>query len=181
MDDLQLYIYLALAIIYFIARALKPSKNKKPPVGRQHAGQDADAPDIPDKERPLSFEELLEEFTGERSARKRSMPEEEEEEIEVHQANEATRVDDEYQSYEEYDDNKTGEYAQYEQQYQPAKELKTIDEQVSLEAPIEKAFEEYEIQRDVSHRAVKYRELLLNQESLKDAILLKEMLEPKYF
>ncbi len=177
MDDLQLYIYLALAIIYFIARALKPAKKAKPPVGRQTMEEEESAPSAPSGERPLSFEELLKEFTGQ----KQSKPSPRQEEKSEKETVEVAMTDNEYRTYDEYDDYKTGEYAQYEQQYKPARELKTIDEQVSLEEPIEKAFEEYEIQQEGLIRAKKYRDLLTSQDTLKDAIILREILQPKYF
>lgn len=58
MDDIQFWLYILFAIIYFVARALK--KKSQPDT-------DAQAPDINTetsrRSRPKSFEELLQEFT----------------------------------------------------------------------------------------------------------------------
>jgi hypothetical protein len=75
MDDFQTILYIVVGIIYFLARALK---KKKPPVKPSRPAQDMDE-DVPQASppKPLSFEDLLREFT------EGKQPEEEEEPLPV--------------------------------------------------------------------------------------------------
>ncbi|MEQ8711521.1 MAG: hypothetical protein RIC80_00800 [Cyclobacteriaceae bacterium] len=61
MDDFQTILYIVVGIIYFLSRALK---KKKPPVKPSRPGQDTED-DTPQTtaSKPLTFEELLREFT----------------------------------------------------------------------------------------------------------------------
>lgn len=61
MDDFQTILYIIVGIIYFLSRALK---KKKPPVKPSQPAQDFDD-DTPQTSppKPLTFEELLREFT----------------------------------------------------------------------------------------------------------------------
>lgn len=64
MDNIQFWIYVVFAAIYFIAKALKKSPKDKPATRKPKSPvQTADDQDKP-YQKPKSFEELLEEFTG---------------------------------------------------------------------------------------------------------------------
>ncbi|MFY0685802.1 MAG: hypothetical protein JXQ90_01485 [Cyclobacteriaceae bacterium] len=69
MDDIQFWIYLVFAAIYFIGKALK--KKNKPPVNRPRPQSpletETELADRPQTSRPATFEELLEEITGQKS------------------------------------------------------------------------------------------------------------------
>ncbi len=73
-------------------------------------------------------------------------------------------------------------YKSYEEVYSMNKDLKTLDEQVKLEIAEKKRFDEYKIEEGRNiHVAKRYREMLHNKDSIKDAIILKEILDHKYF
>ncbi|MBR9999466.1 MAG: hypothetical protein KFF73_10865 [Cyclobacteriaceae bacterium] len=179
MSDLELYIYIALALIYFLSRVFKQKKSPRPPGNyRDAASGKPDSPSRPQGERQLTFEELLQEFTGYKEPQQTVAPEHGEllEEMEFE---EATPVEEEYKYYEGYDDYKKSSYMDYNQV--PEKDLTTIDEQVSFEDPLEKKFEDIVVESVESSRALRYREMLLKNESIRDAIILKELLDRKYF
>jgi len=181
MSDLELYIYIGLALIYFITRALKQKKTPRPPGNyRNPTPMEQESSRESPRERPMTFEELLQEFTGNKEPAPTFTPaaaEELQEEEEV----ETIAEDSEIQTYEGYDDYKTSGYTSYEELYEKSQNLSTIDEQVSLEERMEKEFEEeYEPKTETFYRAGKYRQMLMRKESLRDALILKEILNPKY-
>ncbi len=184
MDELQIYIYLALALIYFLSQAFRKKKPKQPRGYGESDTAEEETSRIPERDRSMTFEELLEEFTGQRSeekakeeARKKAREayelEEEPEEPEI-------MKDDEYKVYDEYDDYKASAYREYTDYSAQSSKLKTLDEQVDIEEPIEKLFDGYQ-DKYKQTRADKYRKILSNPETIKDAIILKEILDPKYF
>jgi hypothetical protein len=182
MNDLELYIYIALALIYFLTRAFKPKKSPRPP--KDIRGPASDSPDStsrPARERPMTFEELLQEFTGYREPQQTLAPTREEEVEEEVQHEEIQEEEHEYKYYEGYDDYKKSSYADYNTVQQLEKDLTTIDEQVSFEEPLEKKFDWGEIEIVKSIQSEKYRKMLQNPESIRDAIILKELLDRKYF
>ena len=189
MDDVQLYIYLALALIYFLSRAFKTKK----PVN-QGGGQPAnpfgeeDIDPQSGRNRPISFEDLLKEFTREQ-------------EEQLDQKQEKTVRSDPYQdmseepetvtpqpepepepqlTYDSYDDYRSP-YQNYEDIY-GSQENTTLDVQVSLDEPLKKRFDVYKIgQEEEGAPASHFRALLRDPDSIKDAIVLKEILDRKYF
>lgn len=180
MSDLELYIYIALALIYFLTRALKQKKTPRPPGNYSDTStREQDSSPGPAKDRPLTFEELLQEFTGNKEPPQTATTVSEEKEIEEEPV-ETIEEDHEYRTYEGYDDYKTTSYPDYDELYEKSKKLLTIDEQVSLDEPLTIQFKEYEIQSSLNDRAKKFRQMLMQRDSLKDAFILKELLDPKY-
>jgi hypothetical protein len=181
MDDLELYIYIALAVIYFLSRAFRKKKQVKPPASTQSTSSSHDYEDSPKKEKPLIFEDLLKEFTG-----KKDVPvyEEEEEFIEVEEENTADRkyVKEIDQFVDEYDTNHEDNYKSYQDPYPNKGNLKTLDEQVQIKTAPSKRFDAYKIEKNVNiHTAKRFRKLLKNKDSVKDAIIFKEIFDRKYF
>jgi hypothetical protein len=68
MDDIQFWIYVIFAIIYFVARNFKKDKKKQVP------GRPSQSDETTTNTQPQSFEELLEEITGRRSVTSQNNP-----------------------------------------------------------------------------------------------------------
>lgn len=66
MDDIQTILYIAIGIIYLVARALKRKKPQMPPVdpGEQVPEAEESTERRPQRKRPLSFDELIKEISG---------------------------------------------------------------------------------------------------------------------
>lgn len=60
MDNIQFWIYIAFAVIYFISKSLKQSKKKEAEQQRNFSPLETEE----DAPKPVSFEDLLEEITG---------------------------------------------------------------------------------------------------------------------
>jgi len=60
MDNIQFWIYIAFAVIYFISKSLKQSKKKEAEEKRNFSPLETEE----DAPKPVSFEDLLEEITG---------------------------------------------------------------------------------------------------------------------
>jgi hypothetical protein len=180
MDDLELYIYIALGVIYFLSRAFRKKKPAAPPQNQRNADSRSDYDQTSQKEKPVSFEDLLREFTGQKEKPVYDYDEENEEPDETYY--EDNYYQEEEQNKEEYETEEELEYKSYDEVYNVNKALKTLDEQVDLELTTKKRFEEYKIEKGVNiHTAKRFRELLQNKDSVKDAIILKEILDRKYF
>ena len=185
MNDLELYIYIALVLIYFVSRALKRKKAPKPtdkytaPASRNQETSRTET-----RERPLTFEELLEEFTGYKevpqTVHREEVQEFEEETAMEPEYREPSTSNDEYKHYEGYDDYKKGDYTNYDELYKKSQDLTAPDEPLGLDKPLQRMPEAAERFDVPSSRAKKIREMLLSKNSLKDAIILKELLDPKY-
>ena len=179
MDDLELYIYIALGAIYFLSRAFRKKKPVAPPRKQQDTNAREGHEQDHRKEKQVTFEDLLREFTGQKKE-----PEYEYEEgpEEHEQSYDDGKYYQEEESTEEYEAEEEVGYKSYEEVYSMNKDLKTLDEQVKLEIAEKKRFEEYKIEEGRNiHVAKRYREMLQNKDSIKDAIILKEILDHKYF
>ena len=175
MDDLELYIYIALGAIYFLSRAFRKKKPVQPPQKRRDTDSGGGYEQAPRTEKHVTFEDLLKEFTGQKEKPEYEY-EEEPEEFEESYTQEAGQSAGEYATEEEVS------YKSYEEVYNTNKDFKTLDEQVKLESAKRKRFDEYKISKGVNiHTAKRYRDLLQNKDSIKDAIILKEILDRKYF
>jgi hypothetical protein len=180
MSDLELYIYIGLILIYFLTRVLKKKKTPGPPGNyRDSASNKPESDQQPARERPMTFEELLQEFTGYKEPPQSAMPEVVEEKV-IEEQDETVEEDQEYHTYEGYEDYKTSGYTNYEELYKRSQDLTTLDEKINLEEPIEKQFEPYDTIPGKHERARKYRQMLMKRESIRDAFILKEILDPKY-
>lgn len=182
MSDLELYIYIGLVLIYFLTRVLKQKKTPRPPGDYKDSAPGDQGHDFrPKRERPMTFEELLQEFTGTKEPPQTVLPDEIK--VEEHEAEmEPVAENHEYQTYEGYDDYKTSSYTNYDEVFEKGRNLTTLDEQIDLGEPIEKQFEAYESTSgaEICDRARKYRRMLMKRDSLRDAFILKEILDPKY-
>lgn len=175
MDDIQLYIYLALALIYFLVRALRPKNTNQSEQDLPESWpKNKKTPRIPEKDRSMTFEDLLKEYTGSQEEPS-ATTESESEEVEIAQPEE------EYKSYEGYNDYKKGSYVDYDDLVEESGNLKTLDEQVKIEDTVKSHASGYEIEETDSIRAHHFRQMLMNRNSLQEAIILKEILEPKHF
>jgi hypothetical protein len=181
MDDLELYIYIALGVIYFLSRAFRKKKPVAPPRNQRNAEPDYGNNRAPQKEKQVTFEDLLREFTGQKKEPVYDY-EEEEGEADVSSYEEESYYSEEELREKEYADREEVEYKSYDEVYNVNKDFKTLDEQVDIELNKKKRFEEYKIEEQVNvHTAKRFRELLQNKDSIKDAIILKEILDRKYF
>ncbi len=179
MDDLELYIYIALGVIYFLSRAFRKKKPVTPPRKQQDANSREGHEQDHRTEKQVTFEDLLREFTGQKKE-----PEYEYEEgpEEHEQSYDEEKYYQEEESAEEYATEEEVGYKSYEEVYSMNKDLKTLDEQVNLEIAEKKRFNEYKIEEGRNiHVAKRFREMLHNKDSVKDAIILKEILDHKYF
>ena len=175
MDDLELYIYIALAAIYFLSRAFRKKKPVPPPPKQRDTDSGGGYKQAPRTEKPVTFEDLLKEFTGQKEKPEYEY-EEEPEEFEESYTQEAGQSAGEYATEEEVS------YKSYEEVYNTNKDFLTLDEQVKLGQADRKRFEEYKLEEGVNiHTAKRFREMLQNKDSIKDAIILKEILDHKYF
>ena len=87
--------------------------------------------------------------------------------------------DVEQTTYKTYNDP---EYGNHDEIYLGQGKSKTLDEQVEIEDLTKTRFSEYKIDKDLnSDYASRIRKLLHDEDSIKDAIILKEVLDRKYF
>jgi hypothetical protein len=182
MNDLEIYIYIALALIYFLSRAFRKKKPAKPPRPTSRSSSEEEYGHPAQKEKPLTFEDLLKEFTGQKNE---PVPEVHEEEIEEegYESLEQEYINSEDQPYSaEYETYDESQYKSYEEVYGKEEHLKTLDEQIQINEPVRKRFDEYKIKEELNiHKASRFRKLLKNKDSIKDAIILKEILDRRYF
>ncbi len=155
MDDIQNLLYLAILVIWFLSRVFGKKKQKPKPVsGTPGPNQDSkSAPEPP----PVTFEDILRELTG-GSTKEEPAPYEEE------------YVSDEVE-YQEEDDG---------HEYEPI----APDPVILTPQPVEyeqRAFKQFRIKSSRgSKSARKVRKLLQSRNGLKQAIILKEILDRPY-
>ena len=160
--DIELILYIIFLAIVLLTRLLKGKKENVPP-----AQQEQTMHDVPHEQphRRPTFEELLREFTSER---------------EVEEPEPEKKAGREYvEAVDIRDDSETEEV--YRRSVKEARNLKTLDEQVDLDAPIPrlKSFEktetveESDITRDIF-------ESLQDAEGAKKAIILSEIINRRY-
>ena len=178
MDDLQIIIYIVFIVLYLLSRALR---KKKPVVGddshtQETPGSLSTSSESKPRKRPTTFEELLRELEGHPQE-----TEEIKEEPQVHAEQEKEPVVEETAMIEESLHASPTVNPQWEK-YMKEGGLQSLDETVDLDAQLRKRFDTYKISRkDNIHTASRYRELLRSRDSVKDAIILKEILDRKYF
>lgn len=180
MNDLELYIYIALALIYFLSRAFRSKKPQGPPRQSGKRQPVTDNEQSSSGEKSVTFEDLLKEFMGQKEEEIPAVPEE----IISDEISGEKKAHDLTESYAEptYPTYEETAYKSYEEVYSNTGDLKTLDEQVSLNLPGRKRFDKYKIQEQENiHAASRFREILQNRNSVKDAIILKEILDRKYF
>ena len=172
MDDLSTIFYIILAIIYVIYSAIKRGKPKDLPTG----GPGSPPPDEFDEatqgspqgdtQRRPTFEDLLREFT--------EQPEPVREKQEVQE-----KVEEPQQVFEPGQPVWTGKKAP--SAYDQYQNVEMGDMDVLRAPSVFKAPDESEEDVDTSGLGVEIREMLKNPDGLKKAVLLNEIIRPKYF
>lgn len=180
MEDLQLYIYLALAAIYFLSRAFKSKKSNRSPGKLPDSDQHNDRPeDQSQRERPISFEDLLREFSGQKEKKELEKYEEAEVDEMIDYEEEIVPEEIKQPSYAAYNDPV---YGNYDEVSQGKDKYKTLEEEIEIEKLANDRFNEYKIDKNESaNYASRIRKFLHDKDSIKDAIILKEVLDRKYF
>ena len=107
---------------------------------------------------------------------------EEWEESEVVEQVDQKEPENQYPTYETYESQVEQSTIDPEyEKYLKDSDMTTLDEQIDIEEPLKKRFEEYRIQQKEHQQiASRYKQLLKEPDSLKDAIILQEILGRKY-
>ncbi|EOZ98378.1 hypothetical protein A33Q_1032 [Indibacter alkaliphilus LW1] len=173
-------IYIIAIIIYFIYTALK--KGKGP--------EDVNTPENPEQEAPrkqVSFDDLLREIREGQQERERDFEESGQGEVieskpvrKQKEVQQARRAD----SYQPQSIDQPKEFHKFQGEIADVEKpkLKTLDEQVKLNSKLEglKSTIEVEELEEVSGMN-KYKSLLKNPETVKEAVVLSEILNRKHF
>lgn len=180
--DFELLIYVILGVVYFLSRMLKKPEqepgNTPPPQRPQRRTAMDTVEDRPvEKPKPLTFEELLREITEAKQPRQREPePEPSYESYEMVPAEEARSLE----SVETSETRTPSKWAAYEQ-VQVETERRSLEDTLKLEntrTDFER-FSHYEKKEEKS-RADEYRKLLANPESLRQAVVLTEILNRRF-
>jgi len=183
--DVELLIYIILGVVYFLSRMLKKPEqapNEAPPQQRpERRVVTRTSVDRPvDKPRPMTFEELLREITEAKQPR-RPEPESEPEPEPAYEVYEQIPAEESrsLETVEEEESRMAPAWRAYEQI--PATERRSLEETMSL-ADTDVSFERFAQfeRKEQKSRAEEYRKLLRNPESLKQAIVLSEILNRKF-
>lgn len=176
MDDIQFWLYLVFAVIYFISRSMK---KKNPPKPQSRPQQQASEP-AERRNRPVTFEELLQEFTEGKSQPK---------EAQQPEPVEATQVVKERKWQEE---NKPKEFEEGRtRRFSDEESRKVYEESIKRAEGAELEFKRDEhFQSKLKSRAKREAEgsevaadvlaMLQDQDQAKRAVVLSEILNRKY-
>lgn len=178
MDDLQLLIYIIFIVLFILSRALRKKKPVSPDNAEQNTGGEQ-ASARPASKRPVTFEDLLREL--ERLPPEKS-ENEEWEESKVVESVDQKETENQYPTYATYESQEEQSTIDPEyEKYLKDAGMTPLDEQIDIEEPLKKRFEEYRIQqKEHKQNAARYKQLLKDPETLKDAIILQEILKRKY-
>jgi len=158
MDNIQIILYIVFVAIAILSRLLKAKKPEQ--------GQPSQEPS--DTSEPISFEDLLKEFTGEKQ--------------ETKTVTETSERNPEYVDYKteerRYDDDRAAET--FRAATQNADKFKKIEEQVKLnrDRPLFGHFDEYDEEEDTT--ASELVSMLKDEEGVRKAVILSEILNRKY-
>ncbi len=166
MDNIELLIYLLLIGFGLFSRLLKAKKKKPPP---QQGPADVDQEP---QGKPVTFEDLLKEFTGETQG-----PTQQERPVPAEPMATPKAPEPEYQ----YEDDDIRE--RYESSVKKASEIKTIDELVDLEDDRHtgqfkhfRGYDEHETEKEESE----FIKFLRTEDGPRKAIILSEILNRRY-
>ncbi|RED96113.1 hypothetical protein [Marinoscillum furvescens] len=176
MDDIQFWLYLVFGAIYFITRSLK---KKNPPQPKSRPQQQTDE-STQRRNRPVTFEELLQEFTEGKSTPKE---EEKPEPVEATQVVKERKWQEENRP-KEYEEGKTRRFSDEESR-------KVYEESIKRAEGTELEFKRDEhFQSKLKSRAKRESEsnevaadvlaMLQDQDQAKRAVVLSEILNRKY-
>lgn len=197
MDDFQIVVYIILVVIYIISRALKAKKKAVPPQsGNPRIPQDIEEPgteEIPEPynppvSQPVTFEDLLKEFTGYKEESEPARPEsavvKEIKETVVENPylkyNQADYRKPAYQDYDSTEDIIHNAPVSYDDIYKGPEKM--IEKDTEPEDVNEGRFDKYASFKEYDvHTAARFRKLLHNPMTVRDAVILKEILDRKYF
>ena len=173
MDDIQTLFYIVIAIFYFLSRVLKkkdPAKNKK----TSRPGTENN-PNPSQRRKPVTFEELLREFTEEQGGGKQPEPEAVEEEPERPRGYRSLEDDDEIKepAKRRFADDESRRI--YEESIKNAANLK---ENYSEDPKI--GFRRYETKEEQETVGSEVAAMLQDPADAKKAIILGEILNRKY-
>lgn len=194
--DREVIIYIVFAIIYFVVRMLK-KKQQPPDATERDFEQEAGQGGQPTSERPVSFEDLLRELTGQKQPQQASPPPEEPRAPGRNQRrafqfpSDGDNYEDVHEEWEDKDvavlkeGSTTRVFADEESKRiyeQSISQVKSQEDELGKQ--LEKAksrFKEFEIQEEETS-AVREEivEMLQSSEGAKKAIILSEILNRKY-
>ena len=154
MDDNSIYYYLVLVVIALLSKVFGKKKVKDTP-GKVH----------PTKEKPLTFEELIEEFTKQASG---EVEKNEEPEMEVY------KEEEKEERIETYKDDEIKEI--YNKSIYNAEKLKHVNKEKSNYS----FFKEYQKEEEENEFAKDIRNMISSPDSAAKAIILSEIINRKY-
>jgi hypothetical protein len=197
MDDFQIVVYVLLVIIYIISRVMKARRNVNPPESEDHVPyqeiEPAETKEIPKPynppvSQPVTFEDLLKEFTGykEEESPVKDEPQVVREIKETVIENPYLKVNQPVYSkttYKSYDDEALANYktpVSYDDLYKGPERI--VEADIAKQDENKGRFGTYSSYKQYDlHTAARFRKLLHDPLSIKDAIILKEILDRKYF
>ena len=165
MDNLDLYLYILIGIIYLVSRALKAKKNVAPPRPPKRMLESTEPTSEAPAPKPFSFEDLLREFERNINPQEQPLdyPEQEEAYSEVDVPTKVT----EYESYPGASDYKTHEAKSLEGEAYPMYYQESELAGISMLA---------ERHHQIRRKKRNFGKLLQSPGSLRDAVVLSEVL-----
>ena len=194
--DREVIIYIVFAIIYFVVRMLK-KKQQPPDATERDFEQETGQGGQPASERPVSFEDLLRELTGQKQPQQAPPPPEEprapgrNQRRDFQFPSDGDNYEDVHEEWEDKDvavlkeGSTTRVFADEESKRiyeQSISQVKSQEDELEKQLAIAKSrFKEFEIQEEESS-AVRDEivEMLQSPEGAKKAIILSEILNRKY-
>ncbi len=199
MDGRQIIIYIILIAVYLLSRALKPNKKgsipriPRPPVDDDiHSDTPEPTPrpyEMQSKSKPVTFEDLLKDFTDYHENAPEALPAETAEVKEIKKTVVENPFLTEIEPYVKEASSREIQFGKVVQSSQhfsyddafhgPEKMVLSDTQAVDTNKG---RYGQYVSQKDVDvHKASRFRTLLHNPISMKDAIIMKEVLDRKYF
>ncbi|MFC2186175.1 hypothetical protein ACFCT7_02580 [Fulvivirgaceae bacterium LMO-SS25] len=174
MESLKDFLPILLALLYFLISGLGSKKKKSQPNRRQPSRPTEDSPEVnTPSEKPLTFEELLRQISGE-TEEKREVEEELNSTVEEIE-------DDVYETV--YGDREESKYADFSEVDVSQEKYSRLNDRVKIEEEIERKriLEVIDLEEDQKGSSSKIKEMLQSPEGARDAIILSEIIRPKYF
>ncbi len=165
MENLETYLYIFFAIIYIISRVLKAKSKKnqtQKPIANPQQQPSHQLPNSPSRPKGgFSFEDILKDF--EKSLSGDQFEEEKDLQIEEMQAEKPVEVVEE----------KSNKYQKYRHKTLKEDGTEIIRKKANFELS-----ENFKIKEEI---AGKYAKMLREPDGVKDAVILSEIINPKYF
>lgn len=175
MDDIQVLLYIIIGVFYFISKFMKKKPVPEKPVQRPAQGaSDTNAP-----QRPLTFEELLKEFTQPQPTQQEVVIEEREEEVFIDTRDEG-RKNAEPAYKPDYTFSDAESKRNFEQSQRLAAAAKRIEEE-GIEQDL--TFKPYKMPSRTEQKnevAADIMEMLRDADGAKKAVILSEIFNRKY-